>query len=62
LTYASAAEDSNNSSGPPTFRSTVSQVWVTFFATNESNHPIERLTKSDFAIVDNEPVIRNFRS
>ena len=66
LAYSSAAavsaEDTNDSSGPPTYRSTVSEVRVTFFATDENNHPLETLTKSDFAVVDNERVVRNFRS
>jgi VWFA-related protein len=62
LTYASAADDTNGSSGRPTYRSTVSEVRVTFFATDENNHPLATLTKSDFAVVDNERVVRNFRS
>jgi VWFA-related protein len=66
LAYALAAElfadDTNDSSGPPTYHSTVSEVRVTFFATDENNHPLETLTKSDFAVVDNERVVRNFRS
>jgi len=49
-------------SGQPTYRSTVSEVRVTFFATDENNRPVETITKSDFAIVDNDVVIRNFRS
>lgn len=49
-------------SGQPTYRSTVSEVRVTFFATDENNRPVETITKSDFAIVDNDIVIRNFRS
>ena len=66
LAFASAAvvsaEDASDSSGPPTYRSTVSEVRVTFFATDENNHPLETLTKSDFAVVDDERVVRNFRS
>lgn len=58
-TYAAAADDT---SGLPTFRSTVSQVRVTFFATDANNHPVTTLTKSDFAVIDNELVVRNFRS
>ena len=65
LTYVfpctAGAEDPNDS-GPPTYSSTVSEVQVTFFATDENNHPLETLTKSDFAVVDNERVVRNFRS
>lgn len=62
LTYASAADDTNDSSGLLTYRSTVSEVRVTFFATDENNHPAATLTKSDFAVVDGELVVRNFRS
>jgi VWFA-related protein len=62
FTCTAAAEDTNGSSGLPTYRSTVSEVRVTFFAIDENNHPLETLTKSDFAIVDNERVVRNFRS
>lgn len=61
LTCASVAEDTNNPS-LPTYRSVVSQVRVTFFATDENNHPVAPLTKSDFAVVDSELVVRNFRS
>ena len=52
----------NNPSEPPTYRATVSQVRVAFFATDERNHPLESVTESDFAIVDNEHVVRTFRS
>jgi VWFA-related protein len=62
LTYVSAADDTNRSSGLPTYRSKVSEVRVTFFATDENNHPVATLTKSDFAVVDNERVVRNFRN
>jgi len=62
LAYASSGEDANGPSSPPTFRSIVSQVRVTFFATDENNHLVATLTKSDFAVVDSELVIRNFRS
>ncbi len=62
LTYAAAAASANDSSNLPTYRSIVSQVQVTFFATDENNRPVAALTKSDFAVVDNGLVIRNFRS
>ncbi len=61
-TYAAAAESANDSSNLPTYRSIVSQVQVTFFATDENNRPVAALTKSDLAVVDNGLVIRNFRS
>ena len=62
LTYASAAADTSDPSDLPTYRSAVSEIQVTFFATDENNHPLATLTKSDFAVVDNEHVVRNFRS
>jgi Mg-chelatase subunit ChlD len=62
LTYASAADDTNRPSDLPTYRSTVSEVRVTFFATDEDNHALATLTMSDFAVVDNELVVRSFRS
>src|ERR1035438_6569919 len=62
LSCLAAAEDRYDSAGGPTYRSTVSEVRVTFFATDENNQPLQTLTKSDFAVVDNERVVRNFRS
>jgi VWFA-related protein len=62
LAYASAADDTNRPSDLPTYRSTVSEVRVTFFATDENNRALATLTKSDFAVVDNELVVRSFRS
>src|SRR5260370_32171250 len=62
LTSVLDAEDASDASGVPTYRSTVSEVRVTFFATDQNNHPVATLTKSDFAVVDNELVVRNFRS
>ena len=62
LSYASAADDKNASSAWPTYRSTASEVRVTFFATNLDSRPVENLTEADFAIVDNELVVRDFRS
>lgn len=49
---------------PPTatYHSTVSEVRVTFFATDESNHPIASIRKDDFAVVDGDMVVREFRS
>ena len=55
------AEDRDVPSNGPTFRSTVSEVRVTFFVTDGSR-PVEAVTKSDFAVVDSELVVRNFRS
>jgi VWFA-related protein len=52
-------------SGEPanlTYRSSVSEVRLVFFPTDEHNHAVEELQKNDFAVVDDEMVIRNFRS
>lgn len=47
---------------PPTFRSSVSEVRLTFFTTDQHNRGVEQLQKNDFAVVDNGLVIRDFRS
>jgi VWFA-related protein len=44
------------------YHSTVSEVRLVFFATDEHNHLVQELRKDDFAVVDNESVIRDFRS
>ena len=62
LTNLSPAEDNLDSALAPTYRTSASEVRVTFFATDEKNHPLDTVTKSDFAIVDGERVVRNFRS
>ncbi len=62
LACTASADDTNGSSGLPAYRRNVSEVRVTFFATDENNHPLETLTKADFAVVDNERVVRVFRS
>ncbi len=45
-----------------TYHSTVSEVRLVFFATDEHNHTVEQLQRTDFAVVDDERVIRDFRS
>jgi len=50
-----------NVSAVPPYRSTVSEVRLVFFAT-EHNRPVDNLQIDDFAVVDNERVIRSFRS
>jgi Mg-chelatase subunit ChlD len=44
------------------YRSTVSEVRLVFFATDECNRNVQELQSDDFAIVDDETVIRKFRS
>lgn len=62
MSCGSAAQDTSGSSALPTYRSSVSEVRVTFFATGEDGRPVESLTPADFAVVDSERVVRNFRS
>jgi Ca-activated chloride channel homolog len=54
-----------NDPGDPsslTYHSTVSEVRLVFFASDEHNHAVAELQKDDFAVVDDEMVIRDFRS
>ena len=52
------SEDSTNFA----YHRTVSEVRLVFFASDEHNHSVDDLQKDDFAVVDNERVIRDFRS
>jgi VWFA-related protein len=56
--FASSANDAPIA----TYHSTVSEVRLTFFTTDENNRTIENVRKDDFAIVDGDLVVRNFRS
>lgn len=49
---------------PPaaTYRATVSEVRVRLFTTDERNHSVDTVRKDDFAIVDGDMVVREFRS
>jgi Ca-activated chloride channel family protein len=44
------------------FQATAEEVRLTFVVTDGSNRPVEGLRETDFAVVDNELVIRQFRS
>lgn len=46
----------------PTYRSTVAEVRLTFFATDERQRTVDNITKTDFAVVDDDLVVRDFRS
>ena len=46
----------------PTYRSTVEEVRLTFVVTDEHNRTFAALKARDFAVIDDELVIRNFRS
>jgi hypothetical protein len=39
-----------------------SEVRIAFFATDQNNHLVEKIDKNDFAVVDGDEVIRDFRS
>ena len=58
LFYASSTSDDPLT----TYHTGVSEVRISFFATDERNHLVEDLSKDDFAIVDGDRVIRDFRS
>jgi VWFA-related protein len=45
-----------------TYHSNVSEVRLVFFVTDAHNRPVQGLQKDDFAVVDDERVIREFRS
>lgn len=45
-----------------TYHTSVSEVRITFFTTDDKNQPVDTIHKDDFAVVDNGTVIRDFRS
>ena len=49
---------------PPstTYRTGTSEVRVTFYATDQQNHLVHPIEKNDFAVVDGDMIIRDFRS
>jgi VWFA-related protein len=49
---------------PPlaTYRTGTSEVRISFYATDENNRLVQALGKDDFAVVDSEAVIRDFRT
>jgi len=54
--------DGSDGRAKATYHSTASEVRVAFFATDSHDRPVEGIEKGDFAVVDNEIVIREFRS
>lgn len=52
----------SGNSGPVTYHSTVSEVRLTFFTTDQHNRSVDQLKRGDFAVVDNGRVVRDFRS
>ena len=45
-----------------TYRTGTSEVRVTFFATDQNNRLVETIDENDFAVVDGDRIIRDFRS
>jgi len=62
LLFGLSAPGGSGESSNLTYHRTVSEVRLVFFATDEHNRPVAGLQKDDFAVVDDEKVIRDFRS
>ena len=60
--FCQSTLDRPEESSTLTYHSKVSEVRLVFFAKDEHNHSVEELQQSDFAVVDDERVIRDFRS
>jgi len=60
--FRSAFAGSANEPPTATYRTAVSEVRIAFFATDEHNRAIDKISKDDFAVVDNGMVVRDFRS
>ncbi len=56
------ASGNSNDFPSPSYHSTVSEVRISFFAADEHNRSVDNLNQDDFAVVDNEIVVRKFRS
>jgi len=52
----------NNDIPPTSYRTGTSEVRITFFATDQNNRLVDQIHEDDFAVVDGDAVIRNFRS
>jgi VWFA-related protein len=62
LLFAQSTPSGSAETSHLTYRRTVSEVRLVFFATDEHNHFVEKLRRDDFAVVDDERIIREFRS
>lgn len=58
--FLSAGVDS--STPEITYRTSTSEVRVTFFATDQNDRLMQTIDQNDFAVVDGETIIRDFRS
>ena len=58
MAFAGGAND------PPmvTYRTKASEVRIAFFVTDETDHPLDLVGKDDFAVIDGDMVLREFRS
>ncbi len=45
-----------------TYRTSASEVRLAFFTTDGKNHPVDVVSKEDFAVVDDDMIVRDFRS
>jgi VWFA-related protein len=65
LAASLAAEPANSTANDHSiaaYHAGASEVRVTFFTTDENNHPVDAIDRNDFAIVDGDIVVREFRS
>ena len=56
------ARSNNNEAPSATYRTGSSEVRLTFYATDEQNRLVHPIAQNDFAVVDGDMVIRDFRS
>lgn len=62
LVLAQSAPRQNAAPGVPTFRTQAKEVQITFAASDQNDRVIATLNASDFAVVDKDFIVRNFRS
>lgn len=62
LVFAQSTSTGSRESSGVTYHHSVSEVRLVFFATDERNHSVNDLQKNDFAVVDDDAIIRDFRS
>ena len=60
--FAQAAPRQDAESGLPTYRVQANEVQLTFSATDQNDRVIATLSAADFAVVDKDLIVRNFRS
>ncbi len=62
LLFAQSDLNASDETASLTYHSNGSEVRLVFFATDEHHHSVTDIQKDDFAVVDDDIVIRNFRS